>query len=94
MDLKLWKAKTEQSIKTGINDQRQNIPHYLAYEPWSTIVEAYSMSGLSEERDKLIALSGIAQEAQTVLQDEYLAGLWKGNLLQGLLWHVQPDQEC
>jgi hypothetical protein len=43
---------------------------------------------LTYSNDKLIALSGAAMEIQPILNDTYLAGLWKNHLSPQLLWHV------
>jgi hypothetical protein len=56
------------------------------YDRWPKIVQEYSNRMMTVPVDKLIAISGIANEFQKVLDDEYLAGLWKGDLLFELLW--------
>jgi hypothetical protein len=53
-------------------------------------VENYSGCGLTKESDKLVALSGVAAYFKDMLQDDYLAGLWKANLPSTLLWSVWP----
>lgn len=58
------------------------------YAYWDGIVDVYSRSALTRQEDKLIALSGIAQEMNVLLNDEYLAGLWKNHLPSQLLWSV------
>jgi hypothetical protein len=55
---------------------------------WAEIVGEYSRLALSFHKDKLPALSGLAQQIQTFRSDQYLAGLWSDDLLQGLLWNV------
>jgi hypothetical protein len=42
---------------------------------------------LTKEDDRLIALSGVAQQLQLHLDDEYLAGLWRKDLLNELVWY-------
>ena len=56
------------------------------YDSWNRIVELYSDAKLTKPRDKLIALSGIAQRMQNLLGDQYLAGLWRRHLPSQLLW--------
>lgn len=46
---------------------------------------------LTRKTDKLMAFSGIAQRMQRVLNDEYLAGLWKQHLPYHLLWSKRKD---
>jgi hypothetical protein len=55
---------------------------------WTHIVEEYSKTKLTYDTDKIAAISGIAKESQEVTGDEYLAGLWKVDLLDQLLWAV------
>ncbi|KAH7309744.1 heterokaryon incompatibility protein-domain-containing protein [Stachybotrys elegans] len=54
---------------------------------WLTLVKEYSERKLTRDEDILIAFSGIARQWRQVLPDEYLAGLWKSSIAEGLLWH-------
>ncbi|KAH7390478.1 heterokaryon incompatibility protein-domain-containing protein [Pyrenochaeta sp. MPI-SDFR-AT-0127] len=57
------------------------------YEVWGRICEDYSRSALTYTSDKLIAFAGIVSEFQSRLpNDKYLAGIWKADLINGLLW--------
>jgi hypothetical protein len=53
---------------------------------WSQVIEIYSNCQLTRLEDRLIAIAGIAREVQPHLKDDYLAGLWKKELPQNLLW--------
>jgi hypothetical protein len=64
-----------------------------ANQHWAWIVETYSQGGLSVLGDKLIALSGIANEMQKLVQNEYLAGLWRRTLLDELAWCVRYGKD-
>ncbi|KAK3169916.1 hypothetical protein OEA41_009300 [Lepraria neglecta] len=57
-----------------------------AYNFWDDTIEAYAIKDLTREEDKLVAISGIAKKVQDVVKDEYVAGLWKRNMIYGLLW--------
>jgi hypothetical protein len=63
------------------------------YQDWYAVVQLYSMGNLTFSKDKLVALSGIAQTIVAVesskLGDGYLAGLWQSSLPASLLW--QPE---
>lgn len=76
-------------------DREPNTPlrneHF--YGLWKDIVQIYSRGGLTHKSDKLIAISGLAVRFQTLLQDEYLAGLWKNSLPRQLLWKVSHECE-
>lgn len=60
------------------------------YSPWARIIEQYMVSCLTVASDKLIAVSGIAQAMRSVVDDNYVAGLWERNLSFDLLWFVAP----
>lgn len=51
----------------------------------------YSRGKLTYPADKLPALSGLARDFRRRLDDEYVAGLWKGDLHLALLWHTQGE---
>jgi hypothetical protein len=60
-------------------------------QDWLAIVEKYTECGLSKKEDKLVALAGVAKAVQMLSnlpEEDYLAGLWKGDLARDLLWHV------
>lgn len=53
---------------------------------YENVVESYCGRQLSDGSDKFVALSALAKVIQSLCDDEYLAGLWRGSLIQGLLW--------
>lgn len=55
---------------------------------WAYIVNEFTRRKLTENSDRLPALSGLAKEIQLETGDEYLAGLWKKDLRHDLLWKV------
>ncbi|KAI9749411.1 MAG: hypothetical protein M1815_002548 [Lichina confinis] len=67
---------------------------YLAkhYAMWYNVVGRYCKRNLTQSADKLPALSEIAQVTSRLLGDEHLAGFWKGDLHQGLLWNTIPTR--
>lgn len=58
---------------------------------WTSIVPKYSVTSLTKGEDKLVAISGIAKRLQGLLDDEYLAGLWRKTLPSQLLWMVDNE---
>jgi hypothetical protein len=54
---------------------------------WHAIVEEYSQLSLTKMRDKLPALSGIAEQIKSLRDGSYLAGLWSDTLVEDVLWH-------
>lgn len=59
------------------------------FRVWNQVVMAYSRGHLTMERDKLIAVSGLADIFLGNADDEYLAGLWRRALPYQLLWFVE-----
>ncbi|KJK74132.1 hypothetical protein H634G_10503 [Metarhizium anisopliae BRIP 53293] len=59
------------------------------YAPWRKVIEQFMVCNITKATDKLIAVSGIAQEMQSLLGDTYVAGLWERNLTLDLLWYVE-----
>jgi hypothetical protein len=60
---------------------------------WSLdrLVEDYSQRSLTVSSDKLSAVSGLAQDVRQRLgapPTDFLAGMWRHDLPNGLLWHV------
>jgi hypothetical protein len=53
---------------------------------WRVVVEEYTRRELSDPKDKLHAVAGIATEIEKLCGAEYMAGLWKQDLLAGILW--------
>jgi hypothetical protein len=60
-------------------------------ELWHHYVEEYSYLKLSNQEDKLTALSGLAIEINKLTGDEYLCGIWRSQLLRDLMWSTYPD---
>jgi hypothetical protein len=53
---------------------------------WSNIVRDFTTRKLSVASDKLLAISGLAEEYGKLIGGKYLTGLWERNLVNGLLW--------
>ena len=63
-----------------------------SYNLWYTIVTRYSQRNLSYVADKLPAIAGLAKRVELALHDNYCAGLWRNDLLIGLLWYSLDDK--
>jgi hypothetical protein len=69
--------------------------HFWKGSPnWYNLVEEYSARRLTIPSDKLPALSGLAERfKEAATHDEYVAGIWKEALLEGLCWRrVGPSK--
>jgi hypothetical protein len=60
------------------------------FDGWYELLADYSGRHLSEFRDIFPAASGIAHNFAQHVGDEYIAGLWKSDLVRGLLWRHYP----
>lgn len=67
---------------THSNIEEQNLSHFLA------AAEEYSKRSLSFPRDKLPAFSGLARRFYQSCQDDYLAGIWRRDLVRSLCWSM------
>jgi len=54
---------------------------------WQTLCTHYAHRKVRFPEDKLPAISGMASKIAKKVQSEYLAGLWKNNLVHDLFWH-------
>ena len=56
---------------------------------WDDLVQHYMKCNLTMSKDKLVAISGIVKRLQPLFKTDYLAGLWRDDLLKQLLWQVE-----
>lgn len=94
----LWSGQAKDhgqgSVGLSLTNELQNGKDYEdpRYQAWRKMVEEYTRRELTVESDTLPAISGLASRFNRLLDgdtDEYLAGIWKRDLLQGLLWYVE-----
>jgi hypothetical protein len=66
------------------------------YRDWDAVVELYSMQFLTYPKDKLVAISGIANSISRsepdTPTDGYLSGLWQSSLPAYLLWITEENE--
>jgi len=55
-------------------------------EIWPNTVTLYSTGSLSYPTDKLVAISGVAKWLGAQTKDDYLAGIWRKDLVKQLCW--------
>ncbi|KAG5808772.1 hypothetical protein H9Q74_004450 [Fusarium xylarioides] len=58
------------------------------YQQWMNLVKTYSKCSLTCPDDRLMAMAGIAEMFKKNSGDEYLAGLWRSRIVEGLNWVV------
>ncbi|CAO2655562.1 Nn.00g043650.m01.CDS01 [Neocucurbitaria sp. VM-36] len=56
---------------------------------WRKLLLTYGRTEVTEESDRLVAIAGIAKRFSTILNDEWVAGLWRKHLPGDLLWSVE-----
>lgn len=64
-----------------------------AVEDWSKIVKSFTGSRLTFASDKLIAIGGVAKAIHTQTKDQYLAGMWRRDLVFQLDWYVERSSQ-
>jgi hypothetical protein len=58
-----------------------------SYQEWYTVVEQYTTRQFTFHSDKLLAIAGLANRIlKNLPNDEYLSGLFKGDICRGILW--------
>lgn len=62
------------------------------YEQWESLVAEYTRCSLSNPRDKLVAISGLAREFARTFEDDFVAGLWRTKLISELAWYRDNTQ--
>ncbi|RAH53288.1 HET-domain-containing protein [Aspergillus piperis CBS 112811] len=60
-----------------------------AYESWIRLLEDYAARSLSFDKDRLPAIGALAESFHAHMKEQYCAGLWRGDILFGLLWSIQ-----
>ena len=63
-----------------------------AYQFWKTSVEDFTRRGLTVPTDRLPAIAALATMVHVADGDQYLAGLWKGDILHELMWVQIPTK--
>ncbi|KEY73955.1 hypothetical protein S7711_09451 [Stachybotrys chartarum IBT 7711] len=58
------------------------------YPDWNRILRGFTVRSITYETDRLPALSGLAKYFQSLGAGQYLAGFWRRNLLDSLLWRT------
>lgn len=84
--------------------QLKQLPTWLSIQPadfsqgepfrlWCRLIEKFSPRIFTNTGDRLIALSGVAKVYGGLIGcDEYVVGLWKPDLLRGLMWYTEGSK--
>lgn len=85
-------SSTEEQLPIGHLVLKYRLPLQEEFAPpshWFIIVMSYCCRNLTNPRDKLPAIAGLARRWDLLTKHsggEYLAGLWRNHLVPGLLW--------
>ena len=66
------------------------------FEKWGEIIKAYSVTSLTKDTDRLVALSGVANAFAASRSREasaYVAGMWRDTLELSMFWVVYIPEE-
>jgi hypothetical protein len=74
-------------------EERDRDEHEGLRSLWRGILGEYTQRNLTHANDKLVAFAAIAEFFHEAWGDEYLAGLWRRNLFEDLLWHRDQTTE-
>ncbi|KAF2036234.1 hypothetical protein EK21DRAFT_106338 [Setomelanomma holmii] len=74
-------------IINGVIDVKQEDPNIDVYTGWYRMVQDFTRRKMTYDADRLPAIAGLARKFATAVDDRYHAGLWRKDLLIGLLWH-------
>jgi len=77
------RAWDEVNVKKAL--QRGRLGRGVALQGWYRLLALYSRSSFTKESDRLIAISALVKEVHKRTKFEYLAGLWKGIMVEDLL---------
>jgi len=88
----LWTLETFLKFKTfpSCLPDRWELFQPEMFRMWYDLVEDYSPRQLKKSDDRLIAVSGLAKIiGETIRCEEYFAGLWKPDMIRGLMWYTE-----
>ncbi|KAI8941916.1 hypothetical protein NX059_000030 [Plenodomus lindquistii] len=80
----------------NVLEEFKNVTDFVRlYDMWIELVKDYALRGLTYQKDKFAAIAGLASQVEQLTGDVYIAGLWKEDLLRGLLWKEggRPERE-
>jgi hypothetical protein len=70
-----------------LNVSRARQTRHLCPVEWFHFIKQYSWAKFTNPHDRLIALSSVARAVEPIIRSDYLAGIWRNDLIRGLQWH-------
>jgi hypothetical protein len=87
--LSFVKTHSDQAISRGL--ALNEVDRKILYKVWTDFVAHYSLRQLTFTVDKLLAIAGVSKLFSTVMRDDFIAGLWRQHLMEGLLWYIRVN---
>ncbi len=84
--------KLKVSILNQYADNRHSNQTRRLSLAWHNLVMLYSSLNMTFEKDKLVAVSGLAMLFAEQMEQNYFAGLWSSTLLGDLLWETNANK--
>lgn len=82
-----WSIKGSQVKEPFAGDNWQKLRLENIHTDWNGVVQAFTDRGLTKVGDRLFAMAGLAQRAQTSRPGvRYHAGMWEDDIRRSLLW--------
>jgi hypothetical protein len=75
-------------IINGITSLMPKSRKFDIYTCWYNVVGNFTSRSLTYNEDRLPAIAGIAQRFGMIANDSYHAGLWRRDIIHGLLWRI------
>ncbi|OCL14193.1 HET-domain-containing protein [Glonium stellatum] len=99
MKIEMGDEISNRSIRQPELAREMKIDRKIAYQKWRDLVMVFMERQISVDDDRLAAFSGLARQFRRLLRaasggagsDQYIAGLWAGDLAHGMLWSVEDD---
>lgn len=84
------KDKMDRQTMGQLIEAKYSTQHADALEMWYGVLGMYTQRELSDPRDRLNGLAGVAEVYARYLKDEYVAGFWRSDLVAILTWTLAP----
>lgn len=90
-DLSLWAKYLFPPELTHALCVKDEVERADIFRLWFTVLTEYCSRDLTMETDRLHAISALAVRLSQILDDEYVAGIWKSNIIQCLWWGLSNE---
>jgi hypothetical protein len=88
LDGLLYEESDYMRLRKAVSELSPNNPTET-HNIWRRLVETYSRRKATFDTDRVAALAGITYHFQELLRDEPVLGMWRYNLVVGMLWQTQ-----